>query len=483
MKPDEEVKQYLLRDMTRFPERADTIPKGTISVIEASKGDKKIPMVKDIAQMNYTEETGVVPVHPLSIMTAIAEDSIWVQRAVNVIASACTSTTPLYRINNNAKKSYKDKRQAQIDKIEAVLKRPNLQQGRYEFFRTIFENLVLYGNAFVQIIKNRKGEIHSMYTLPPETMRVIPYFDADRILHCGYIQVDNAMKPMTVFLEDEMIHFKTPNPKSFLYGKPIFYPMLVQVAISLNAEKSVASWFERGFVGGAVFEMDVNEDAAARNRQFLQEEYTKPENFGSILLLEGGVKMVSDGNKFIGNLDFKALNDTGRDNILQGAGVPLSQAGVRSDSGQANIEVITSEEKAFLRNTVGPFQNFVFERLNQWLFAHILGLDDVEIESGIPDRFSMKDQIEIVKTLSDFGVTPNEVRDLLSMQRVPDEEAGNVHLISTNNGTVKAQDILGLNLTTGEESESMFDLQQKAEALKAGASGTGGAMKKALEGK
>jgi hypothetical protein len=302
--------------------------------------------------------------------------------------------------------------------------------------------------------------------------------DSDNILHFAYVQ-QGVVEPR-VFLEDELIHFKVSNSKSFIYGKPLFLPQLIEIAANIQANRSIATWFEQGFTGGAIFKMEADPDVAQRNRDYIKEYFSRPENFGRTMLLEGSMDLIRDGNKFDG-FDFSKLSDTNRDNIIIGAGIPLSQAGVRSAAGNANAEIVAAEEKAFIRNTVDMYHKLVYEKLNARLFRQILGWKDVVIQPGVPVKFSMTDAIETVRALAEIAITPNEARDLLSVQRVPDEKAGNTYITATNNGMIKTLDVIGIDPETGEEGETIFESQQAANQLKGGASGMGGPAKKAAE--
>jgi HK97 family phage portal protein len=479
---------YMKADLKRrgFPdtvERATAVSK-QISFV-GSHDEPNKPAVREIANLEHKNRTGVPHVHPLALMTALADNCTWVDLVMRVIGSAAASTSPLFRFELTTQKSYKKKRQADVDEVADVLQYPNLNQTGYELFRTIYENLVLYGNAYIQVIKNKAGGLHSLYTLPPESIRVVPYLTDGDVLHFAYLQQGMNDKPR-VFLEDEIIHFKTGNSKSFVYGKPLFLPQLTEIAANINANKAITSWFEQGFAGGAIFKMDADEDVANRNREYIKEYFTKPENFGRTMLLEGNMELVKDGNKFEG-FDFSALSNTNRDNLIMGAGVPLSQAGIRSDSGNANAEIVAAEESAFVRNTLSMYHALVFDKLNARLIREFLGWKDVKICAGVPIKFSMKDSIETVRALSEIGIGVNEARDLLSAPRVPSEEAGAQFVTATNNGVMPMEKITGIDPNTGEKVETIFEedqaMQKKSMELKSGASGLGGNLKAKAEGK
>jgi HK97 family phage portal protein len=480
------IQKIIEEELKQFPERTfvEDIQRDINTEATAVTTRPQVKEVQILPRDNYSYPGAAVPfAHPLSLMTSVIEECNWVDLGLNVVAAACASTTPLWRFFTNEVAKYKkDAREKQLADLKDIFEFPNPHQNGYDFAFQTFYDYEGYGNAYWQIIRDRKGDIHSIYTLPPETMRVIPYFDAGNMLHMMYVQID--VNGPRVFEEDEIIHFKRANAKSFLYGKPRYFAQLLQIATSINSKKALASWFEEGYVGGAIFKMDADADVADRNRAVLHDLYTKPENFGAVMLLEGGIELIKDGNKFK-DFDFSNLSNSDRDNILFSAGVPLSMAGVRSAAGQANQEVIASEEKAFKINTINHIHKSICGTINNKLFRRILEWKDVRVEPGVLDKFSMKESIEVVNAIARFGTTPNEVRDILNLKDVPNDDAGKMWVTVTNNGLAPVDKLIGINFETGEQVESVFDTEfeaKKAELI-GGATGLGNEVKDKVEKK
>lgn len=483
---ENEIRKHLEEDLKKFP-KFSSEPPALRTGVSSGGNPTSIASIPEYSMAETSAKGGIQLQHPLHLMTMVAEQCNWVDLANNVIAAACASTTPLWRLSTTLSAKYKtDKRQKDMDALTDKLMFPNIHQSGYQLSFQTYYDLNLYGNAYWQVIFDRKGDIHSIYTLPPETIRVVPFIK-DNEIHFMYVQMATSLnKNPRVFEESEIIHFKRPNAKSFIYGKPLYFSQLLQVAASINSKKAITSWFESGYSGGAIFKMDPDASVADRNRAVLNDLYTKPENFGAILLLEGGIELVADGNKFK-DFDFSGLSNADRDNILFSAGVPISMAGVRSAAGNANAEIVASEEMAFNLITVGNNHKLVCGTLNNKLFRQILSWNDVTVEPGVLTKFSMKNAIDIVNALAVFGIGVNEARDLLATPRVPSEEAGKVYLIKTNNGAFPADRVVGINYETGEEVETIFDQEQAqnlAKGLGDGASGMGGDVKdKAESGK
>lgn len=501
-----DVQKELEKELLKYPQNAiPTKEKPTISAVDEAPVAKSVG-VKDVYNRNYSLKTGVPLSHPLEMMTLIVNENSWADLAVKVIASSCASTTPLFNLFTH-KTVGRNKTKAinkRLEMLQDKLTYPNPHQTGYELFVTTFENLVTYGNAYWQIVRTKSGEIHSIYTLPPETIRVIPYEDKYGILHCAYYQ-RHVSRPRggEIYLEHEIVHFKETNERSFLYGKPRMYPMLGHIIANAQSLQAMTNWFEEGFAGGAIFKMDADEMVAQRNREFLRDHYAGAKNYGRILLLEGSTEMVADGNKYIGNVDFSAMSAIGRDTILSCLGVPISMAGVRSDAGMGNAEIVASEEKAFKRNTIDRYHSLVFDKIQQKLIRNLLEDKEINIQAGTLSKFALKDSIEAVRALGEIGISISEAREMLGMKSLELDEINHVMVIRTNNGLVRFEDIIGIDPQTGEDvptlmdksmqmqqqnaeakgSGAKYDLHKKADSLTAGSTGLGGDLKKQIEGK
>lgn len=522
---DDETRAAMNSELKKFPDTVkNPVPNNTAFSVVYDQPIARPANVKDVYNRNYSTETGTPLSHPLQLMTMILNENPWCSWAMATIASSCASTDPLFQVYSKADGRNKEKASARrSEQLVELLSYPNLHQNGYELFLTTYENLTGYGNAYWQIIRNKKGEIHSIYTLPPETIRVIPYEDEYGILHCAYYQMDLVRAGYSttkaggnVYLEHEIIHFKETNEKSFLYGKPRLYPLLSHITSNESSMNAINNWFEEGWTGGAIFKMDADELVAARNREFLRDNYSGAKNFGKMLLMEGSIELVDKGGKFVDNIKFEEIANLSRDTILACLGVPVSMAGVRSDAGQGNAEVISSEEKAFKRNTIDRMHALVFNKIQQKLIRGFMNDKDLQIQPGVLSKFNLKDSIDAVRALGELGISIQEAREMLGMKALELDTVNKTYLIKTNNGVVRFEDIIGVDPNTGERVETILeksmamaeaqneaaiaaggssgkankkivntktDVGAKAKELTGGSTGLGGDLKKQIEGK
>ena len=396
------------------------------------------PSYKEIITTNYYNNLSA-PV-PMELFRILREQNEWVNHAVNTLSIACASCTPLVRVE-----SKNDTDQAIVDLIgEKLTNEPNPNMEGYTLFVETYQDLILFGNSYWQVIPDRFGDICHFYRISPNYIRIIPDYDEYNNLTFYYIQLYPQVR---VFGMNEIIHFKTPNSKSQLYGLPDFYSLMKTCSMDTNITELLSNFFETSFSGGFIFKQDADEEVAARNREWLADEFTGPQNAGRPMILEGSVELVSDGNKFQ-EFDFHALKDVGRDAILMAAGVPLSMAGVRAAHGQANQEVVQTEEAVFLRR-VSNLQRIVFDKLNHDLIRKMMKKRKITLKPGINSKISMKNVIETMNASMRVGVQLSTIYESFGL---PSPAFGADEWVSvTNNGLIPTKNLVGFDPNTGEE--------------------------------
>lgn len=373
------------------------------------------------------------------ILDQLYRENNWVQLAIKTIGASCTATNPIFKL-----KSSKGVGKTTINKYNQLFSNPNAFTTAFDLFTSTYMSLGQYGNAYWQIIRKMNGEIHSFHFIPAHMVRVIPYIDKNtQMMDYVYAQVDEYSNNIKrYFYSNEIIHFKMPNHLGRHYGLSTVVSLLRDITFDLEAKNHINSWFQKAFSGGMIFKMENStKEVVNRNRSEMREKFEGASNAGRNLILEGDMNIVYDGNK-IRDIDFSKLKQISRDDILTCFGVPLSIAGVRSDVGQANVEVIGAEEKAMLRNTVNVYQKVVFETLTLRFFRVIMGEENISITNGANSSFVQKNAESFVMTASKFGGnTVNENREILGLDTKDGLDNFDTPLVATNNGVVSMDDL------------------------------------------
>lgn len=377
------------------------------------------------------------------ILEQLARKNNWVKWALHVASHASASTIPLFQITN-----IKGNNINKIKEINKKLRFPNLNETGYELFYKTFHSLKQYGNAYWQVIKTRDGKnIHSIYYIPSSSIRPVPFINKQNgQLEFAYVQLNSYYNKIDrVYFQDEIIHFKVPNPDNIVYGVSSLVPLFKDIMFDEEGKNWIVSWFQKSFNAGMIFKMpNSSKDVVKRNRDEMREKFSGTENAGRTMVVEGDMALLYDGNK-ARDINLSELKEISRDDILTCMGVPLSVAGVRTKSGSGNAEIVASEDLAMLRNTVSFLHQIVFETLNLRLFGYILKNNDMEIKSGVNQYFSLKNAESLVTTASKFaGTTINENRKMVGLAEIVEGENldfYNTPLVSTNNGILPLPDL------------------------------------------
>lgn len=399
------------------------------------------------------------------VLDKIAKENAHVKHSLHVIASSCASTVPLFQITDR-----NNKQSRKISDLTELLMFPNLNEHGYSLLYKTFKSLAKVGNAYWQVIKQKNGDIHSLYYLPANTLRAVPFINSDNgQLEFCYIQTNYLTNKVDkVYFQDEIIHFKMPNENSIVYGESQLVALFKDISFDEEAKNYIISWFQEAFSGGQIFKQpNSSKDVVRRNRQEMSEKFTGTNNAGRAMILEGDMALVYDGNK-ARDIDFSNLKNISKENIYTCLSVPLSLAGIRVKEGSGNAEIINSEEKAMIRNTIQHYCKIVYETINLRLFRYILDNKNLTIKAGVTQLFNNSTSQTLVANASKYcGTSINENREMIGLPPVQDAQNNdryNSPIIATNNGLAPLEAVFdqieGNPATAFAPNRSPLDKQQ-----------------------
>ena len=387
-------------------------------------------------QFLYLESVGA----SFDILSKLYRDNSWSNLAINTLTSIVTASKPLFKIKNSNGKKIEKARQYQT-----LFNHPNKNENRYQFIAKIVMSLAKFGNSYVFVQRKRGVGLvpNALFHIPTELIRVMPYINSvTKEMEFAYIQVNKiTQNAERVFFDNEIIHFKMPNDESPVYGLAPAVPLFRDFTFDFEGKNWINSWFQNVFSAGLILKMEnSSKEVVKRNRQMLKEKYEGARKAGKSMILEGDTGLVYDGNK-IKDMDFVRLKSVARDDIMNVYGLGLSIANLRSDRGNSNAEVIDSEEKATLRNSVLKYQNIIQEEINHKFFYQMMNeSDDIYFSFGANGTFTSKNAIELVKASSQYaGSTINENKEMLGQDTNDDPKLSkylNEPLVATNNGVL-----------------------------------------------
>lgn len=162
---------------------------------------------------------------------------------------------------------------------------PNPEMSSFVFRETLMTHLLLWGNAYAQIIRNGKGEVVALYPLMPNKMTV----DRDergQLYYSYHRSNDEAVrsKDQTVILR----------PSDVLHIPGLGFDGLVgysPIAMAIACEEYGAKFFANGAAPGGVLEHPGTIKDPQRVRESWQSTFGGSGNANKIAVLEEGMKV------------------------------------------------------------------------------------------------------------------------------------------------------------------------------------------------
>ena len=168
---------------------------------------------------------------------------------------------------------------------------PNPEMTSYVFRETLMTHLLLFGNAYAQILRNGKGEVLGLYPLMPNRMRV-ERDDSGRLFY-RYYRFDreppNQEQSHVILTPQDVLHI----PGLSYDGLVGFSPIAAcrnAVGAGLAAETYSSKFFANGAAPSGVLEHPGLIKNPERLRESWHAAYGGTGNAGKVAILEEGLK-------------------------------------------------------------------------------------------------------------------------------------------------------------------------------------------------
>lgn len=246
-----------------------------------------------------------------------------------------------------------------------ALKRFFRRSNGQKLLRVTFKDLDIYGESFWVVqrtIADAKTPIKA-YRLNPRYMR--PKVKNGVLWRWIYGPVSGSSTEKGIeYNPEQIIHFSLDDPENDIEGLSPLHSLQRSVAQDLFAMEYNESFFKNSAQTGTIFIVKSSTEAEAeRNRQWLEQNYTGPENAHKPLLLEGDVdveRSVSSSQE----MEFLRGRMLLRQEIAMVLEVDLEKLGVHEDS---NRSVSREVDESFYSETVWPRQVIIEEEINNKL--------------------------------------------------------------------------------------------------------------------
>jgi len=284
---------------------------------------------------------------------------------------------------------------------------------------TLASQLLLHGNAYVQVVKDAVGAPVELYALRPERVSVIAGSDG---WPSGYAyKVGDTAMTIPVLDEDaspNLIHIRFFHPGDDHYGAGC----LAAAEEAVQIHNAAAAW-NRVLLenaarpsGALVYDpgdgAGLSADQFDRLKQELAEAYAGYANAGKPMLLEGGLKWQALSLS-PADMDFAELKAAAARDIALAFGVPPMLLGLPGDATYANYR---EANRALWRLTLLPLAGKILsalgEGLETWFPGQRLAIDLDRVPALAEDRERLWSQVGAASFLSDdekramLGLTP-----------------------------------------------------------------------------
>lgn len=307
---------------------------------------------------------------------------------------------------------------------------PNPEMTSFIFRETLMSHLLIWGNAYAQIIRDRLGRVQGLYPLRPDKMTVCR--DESGQIYYIYTKTSDenpAIKPygQVPLRKDEVLHIPGLGFDGLVGYSPIAMARNA-VGMTMACEEYGASFFANGASPSGVLEHPGVLKNPAKVRDSWNAVYQGSANAHKVAVLEEGMKYQQIGippeeAQFLETRKFQ-LNEIAR--LYR---IPPHMIGDLEKSSFNNIEQQSME---FVKYTLDPWvirweqamQKALFlpeEKKQYFLKFNVNGLMRGDYESRMTG-YSIGRQ--------NGWLSANDIREMEDMNPVPDEEGGNLYLVN-----------------------------------------------------
>ena len=308
---------------------------------------------------------------------------------------------------------------------------PNPEMISFVFRETLMTHLLLWGNAYAQIIRDGRGQVIALYPLMPDRMRV----DRDengQIYYRYQLGADESHldKAGTVDLSPkDVLHIPALGFDGLVGYSPIAMARN-SIGMAIACEDFGASFFRNGAAPSGVLEhLEVLKNPE-KLRAAWEAQYGGSRNSGRVAVLEEGMKfnpiaIPPEQAQFLETRKFQV------DEIARIFHVPPHMIGDLERSTFSNIEQQSLE--------------FVKYTLNPWVCRWEQALTRSLLRPKKKREYSIKFNVDGLlrgdyqSRMNDYAVgrqngwmSANDIRELENMDKISEEQGGDLYLVNGN---------------------------------------------------
>lgn len=320
---------------------------------------------------------------------------------------------------------------------ECLYSSVNEEMTSFQFRESMMASVLLWGNAYVRIIRNKLGQVTELWFLKPQYMVV------DRDIHTGkivYTYTDDTTNESYAYTPKQIFHLRT-TPINGLRGMSPIEQASSAIGLALATEQYGARFFGNGANPGGVLEHPGVVKDPTKIRESWNAVYQGSANAHKIAVLEEGMKYKSIGispnaAQFLKTRKYQV------EEICRIFRIPPHMVG---DLDRATFSNIEHQSIQFVVHTVRPW----LVRWEQAITRCLLN----EQERGVYyARFNVDGLLrgDYQSRMEGYGIgrqngwlSANDIRELEDLPPIPEEQGGNEYFVNSG--------MMGQSITTAKK--------------------------------
>lgn len=339
---------------------------------------------------------------------------------------------------------------------------PNPEMSSFVFRETLMTHLLLWGNAYAQIIRNGRGEVMALYPLMPDRMAV-DRDDKGQLYYEYTTSADDApiSKGSIVRLKpSDVLHIPGLGFDGLVGYSPIAMAKNA-IGLAIATEEYGSKFFANGAQPSGVLEHPGTIKDPQRVRDSWMSQFGGSANSNKIAVLEEGLKYTPisispEQAQFLETRKFQ-INEIAR--IFR---VPPHMVGDLEKSSFSNIEQQSLE---FVKYTLEPWLVRWEQSIQRTLFS-------ADEKKRYFVRFNVEGLLrgDYASRMNGYAVgrqngwmNANDIRELENLDRIPAEEGGDLYLINGNMTKLKDAGIFAASGAGKEEGtdEEVLEVEEQ----------------------
>lgn len=308
---------------------------------------------------------------------------------------------------------------------------PNPEMSSFVFRETLMTHLLLWGNAYAQIIRNGKGEVVALYPLMPNKMTVSR--DDSGQLYYTYQKSQEELpkdnNSTVILYPSDVLHIPGLGFDGLVGYSPIAMAKNA-IGLAIATEEYGSKFFANGAAPSGVLEHPGTIKDPQRVRDSWMSQFGGSANSNKIAVLEEGLKYTPisispEQAQFLETRKFQ-INEIAR--IFR---VPPHMVGDLEKSSFSNIEQQSLE---FVKYTLDPW----VVRWEQSIQRTLLSAEEKKtyfVKFNVEGllRGDYQSRMSGYATARQNGwMSANDIRELENLDRIPAEDGGDLYLVNGN---------------------------------------------------